>query len=728
MKISNLSDVAEIRDYLNRVGAEPRSLRTAVVKELNGKYWTDVAVIHFSRDGEINCSSLEHMPTEKEQEKIKDALAKSEWPEIKPLSRITNPHPMIANAEKKDVFEFRDVHNMIQMVQVRVENEDGKNYVPFTYWDDDEWRIMEPDGDLPLFGMEKLKDNTTVFIHEGAKAARKMNEMIEKGEINSHPWGPQLDAAVHVGWIGGALSPQRTDWSELKKQGVKRAYIVADNDSPGMGAIPRIARELRMTTFSIQFTSQWPVAFDLADDFPEAMFSDLGGERIYIGPAFRDCLHPATWATDQIPQAKGRPISVLRDSFRDLWAYVPETDMFVCTEMPSLIYSEEILNKVLAPFSHVASTSKLIVKGQRGTTTNICYRPDVKGLIVSDGSDRAINLHIPSTIEPLPGDVGPFLEFMEYLFVNENERREALRWCATLIARPEIRMGYGMLLISEKQGTGKTTLGAAILAPLVGMQNVGFPSETDVNSQFNSWVAKKRLAIVSEIYSGSSWKAYNTLKAVITDKDITVNEKYQRTHRIENWCHVLASSNSMRALKMENDDRRWFYPEVTEVPWNREKFGHLREWLGRGGLNFIAHWAVTFGDYVKPGETAPMTERKREMIEGSRSAGQQAAIDIGSQVADMEVPIAIDLKDCVRIIKGRSEEKVFDSDYEIRRALTEAGMTLYSKRIKVRSVMRYILMNPKMVDVVNGIELETEKAKALRDNLKLTAEITEGEM
>jgi hypothetical protein len=114
---------------------------------------------------------------------------------------------------------------------------------------------------------------------------------------------------------------------------------------------------------------------------------------------------------------------------------------------------------------------------------------------------------------------------MEYLFINESERHEALRWCATLIARPDIRMHYGMLLISERQGVGKTTLGAGILAPLVGIQNVGFPGENDITAAFNEWVAHKRLAIVSEIYSGSSWKAYHALKAVITDKDITVNQK-----------------------------------------------------------------------------------------------------------------------------------------------------------------------------------------------------------
>ena len=60
------------------------------------------------------------------------------------------------------------------------------------------------------------------------------------------------------------------------------------------------------------------------------------------------------------------------------------------------------------------------------------------------------------------------------------------------------RMSYGMLLISEKQGVGKTTLGASILGPLIGTWNCSFPGENDILAQFNEWVAHKRLAVVSD--------------------------------------------------------------------------------------------------------------------------------------------------------------------------------------------------------------------------------------
>ena len=741
MKIKSLTDIRAVAQYLTRVGAEARSLSTAVVKEQSGKYWRDVARISFSKKGEISCSDLQYAPTELEAAAIAGECSAVEWPQMKPIERIINPPNMIKGANKKDIFEFRNEQGQITFVQVRIEAEGGKSYIPWTYFDDDEWRCTEPEGNLPLFGLEKVGDNTTVFIHEGAKAAKAVQWMVDgetreaRDALKSHPWGQQFTGAAHLGWVGGALSPYRTDWSSLKRLGVQRAYIIADNDDAGKAAVPSIAQHLRMPTFMIQFTDEFPASFDLADPFPAEMFKENDATKFYTGPAFRECLHPATWATDQLPnpEGKGRPITVLRDCFKGLWAYIEETDTFVCTEMPDIMRSEPILNKMLAPFSHVAETSRLILKAYQGRSTRVCYRPDHDGLIVTFRGSAAINLHIPCQIPSIPGDIKPFLDFMGYMFINDDELKQALRWCATLIARPDIRMAYGLLLISEAQGVGKTTLGSSILAPLVGVQNVSYPSESDINADFNGWVGQKRLAVVNEIYSGSSWKAYNALKSVITDTDVTVNEKYMRQYAIENWCHVLACSNSMRALKMENDDRRWFYPEVTEVPWPKERFVAFRKWLNGGGLSIIKNWAENFegreknGPYVTPSERAPMTERKREMIEGSRSEAQAEASAIAETMKDGDKPMAVMIKDIVGWCRDHVQGKVFDTDYELRRAMTDAGAIAWSKRIKVAGRLQYAVINTKLLDLLQRAEIE-EQNKLIRDHTIKPSDIMEQEM
>jgi hypothetical protein len=735
-RAGSLTDLPSIRLFLKRIGAEPRSMRAAVIREECGKYWKDIAVIHF-KDGVVDCDDPALLPTDAEAADIQREWGKVEWPQLKPLHRIVNAPDMIKQAEPKNVFEFRDTNGLIVMVQVRIEKDGDKKYIPWTYWDDDTWRNSEPDGKLPLFNADKLKNAVTVFIHEGAKGARHCQWMVEgltaeaRDALAAHPWGQQFRGAAHIGWIGGALNPGRTDWDTLQRQGITRAYIVADNDEPGIAAVPNIAQKLRMVTFSIEFTEdKFPEHFDLADKFPDKLFAETNGIKHYTGPTFNHCLNPATWATDLVPNKQGRPSPRLRDSFRQMWAYVEDADAFVCLPMPQFQRSEKILNNMLAPFSHAAETAKLITRAYIGRSVGICYRPGAGRDVITE-SGKKINLHIPAEIKSQHGDAGPWLEFLKYLFVKDGERKQVERWCATLIAKPEVRMGYALLLISERQGIGKTTFGAEVLKPLVGHHNVSHPNDQDIISPFNEWVANKRLAIVNEVYAGNSWKAYQTLKSAITDRDVTVNRKYMRQHVIENWCHLIACSNSRRALKMEDEDRRWFYPEMNEEPWSKDKFTEFRRWIGSGGLRIIKHWAESYGDYVGPGEHAPMTDSKKSMIQDSMSKAQREAAVLADALREFDGPAATTMMRINGWVRVQCQgEKVFDDDRDLRKAMVKAGVKTWPKRLWIDKRSQYAVVNGKLWNELLNVP-EADHAKFVADRVRGIGELglqTEREM
>ena len=175
---------------------------------------------------------------------------------------------------------------------------------------------------------------------------------------------------------------------------------------------------------------------------------------------------------------------------------------------------------------------------------------------------------------------------------NKKDRHELLRWCTTLVARPDIRMRYSVLLVSVAQGVGKTTLGQDILAQLIGPWNASYPTEqTILGSSHNTWVAHKRLAVVSEIYSGQSRKCYDVMKNVVADTSIEVNPKYIAAYTIEIWLHALACSNSERALHIDDDDRRWLVPGVTERVRDEAYWNKFQAWLREDdGLGIIKWW------------------------------------------------------------------------------------------------------------------------------------------
>ena len=721
--INSMLDLPGLAAYLGRIGAEPRSLRVAVVKETHGTYWVDIATVRLKKDGSVEAPEG-YEPTDDEAAIIRREVMGAEWPTSVLLGKNYELPEELKDADKSDLFELRQRDGKLIMIHQRTEGKNGdKKYVPWTYWSDKKWRKAEPEGALPLFGLEKVGDNTTVFIHEGAKAARAVHDLInprtaeERQRLAEHPWGQELAGAAHIGWIGGALSPARTDWSPLAEMGIQRAYIVADNDGPGKSAIPRIAQRLKgITCFSIEFTEMWPVSFDLADPFPDAMFKTIRGERHYVGPHFRHTMHPATWATDLVPNpsGKGKPVAVLRKEFSSLWAWIEETDTFICKEMPEINHSLNQFNGMVAPFSHVRGTAQLLQSAYKGRTARLCYRPDIDSRIVTDRTTSAINLHTPTTVRPVAGDPSPWIEFLEYLFPVERERDELKRWCATLIARPEVKMTYGVLLVSERQGMGKSTLGERILAPLVGLHNTGFPGERDiVESNFNSWVANKRLVVVGEIYTGQSFKAYNTLKSYLTDKNINVNEKFQRSYTIENWAHVIACSNSRKALRVEETDRRWFYPELSETPWDQKKWQEFHDWISSGGLGIIMHWAKNYGKYVVAGEHAPSTVSKSALIEDSKGDVLNHWVDVLAACEEKEEVVAFALHEVKEAMRKR-HGKVYESPLQFKKEALKRGWGTIPDRVYIDGVLSYVVLSEKLVRELEESGADEHK-KALKE-------------
>ena len=291
-------------------------------------------------------------------------------------------------------------------------------------------------------------------------------------------------------------------------------------------------------------------------------------------------------------------------------------------------------------------------------------------------------------------------------------------------------MLFGMLLVSERQGMGKSTLGERILAPLVGMNNTGFPGERDiVESGFNGWVANKRLIVVGEIYTGQSFKAYNILKSYLTDKNINVNEKFQRPYTIENWVHVLACSNSKKALRIEETDRRWFYPRLNEVPWKREQWGEFYEWLASGGLAIIAQWARDFGEYVLPGEHAPMTVSKNSLIADSKGEVLNHWTDVleaaEEEVVEGGVVFAVsEVRDAMRKVHGR----VFETPLQFRKEALARGWKTCEERVAIDGGLSHIVASPPMAEELQKLIEEgdrravraylTKKLQRLGDRLK----------
>jgi hypothetical protein len=585
------------------------------------------------------------------------------------------------------------------MVQWRRVNDEGKSYwLTYTKFNDNVWRKMEPDH-LPLYGLEKQfgKEHQRyargkIMLHEGAKAARRIYELLKRGD---HPWHEELNTYVHFGWPGGVHRPGSVDWSEIKKFPPEYLVTLAcDNDVGGVNAAPEISRILGRSLSVLKFDDRFPETFDLADDWP-TKHKDWWNGKHYRGPRLDEFIFPATWATKALknPNCSDKPIFKITDRFTAEWLWVESQDAFVNRHQPNILRKRAAFNSRVRSFSDVEDTARLFDRSEAQKCDGLAYEPGAPSGVINVSGERQVNRYRPSDLKPIAGNPGPFLRFLVHLIPNRRDRNFALRWITTLVACPWIRMSVALLLVSERQGVGKTTLGE-ILARLVGLHNASFTSEEAIlKSGFTSWMANKRLVIINEIYPGRSRKMYDALKEKVTDPHVDVNEKYLKPHTISNYAHFFGCSNDRGALHLDDTDRRWFVPGVAENAKTKAYWDGFHVWLRGDGIGSILAWllkrAEKEANIVGPGEHAPTSAAKEEIVSDSMSDGERIALDFGEHVVELntksetrpaekleKIVLSVDdVRDFVATkLQVHREDDRLVSPLAIRRILARAGL------------------------------------------------------
>ena len=124
---------------------------------------------------------------------------------------------------------------------------------------------------------------------------------------------------------------------------------------------------------------------------------------------------------------------------------------------------------------------------------------------------------------------------------------------------------------------------------------------------------------------------------MITDKRIRAKIKFIKEYEIDVWVHIFDCSNSMRAIRIEDKDRRWLIPRVTEQTKPDAYWRSFHAWLRNGGLGIVRKWADDFlksNEPVLRGQHAPSTTRKNELIEEGRSDSYKIALDLARGICE----------------------------------------------------------------------------------------------
>ena len=181
--------------------------------------------------------------------------------------------------------------------------------------------------------------------------------------------------------------------------------------------------------------------------------------------------------------------------------------------------------------------------------------------VVFEKGTASINTWSEPKYRMAKGNESPaFMRFLEYVIPKEEERSVFLDWLAWVLQHEDEKPAWAIMLYSEKQGTGKSTL-ADVLKELFGGRNTGrINGVSKLVGRFNKEVLENKLVIVEEVEVKRGSPQANSLKSLVTEDSTMVEAKHLPAYVENIYCAFLMTTNHL-PLWLEESDRRFFIME-----------------------------------------------------------------------------------------------------------------------------------------------------------------------
>ena len=269
------------------------------------------------------------------------------------------------------------------------------------------------------------------------------------------------------------------------------------------------------------------------------------------------------------------------------------------------------------------------------------YLPMYDDRVLTFNGQRVMNSFIPSSI-PFTADyiskegqeiIDRITGHIRLLIGNDNDTEIMLQWLAHNIQFPGRKILWAPV-IQSRQGAGKSLM-KYILLKCLAAPNVGVVLTTQVASTFNGWATNKSVNILEELKLAghNRFDTANSLKPMITDSVIQINEKNVKPFLSHNVTNYMCFTNYRDALPMDEGDRRYwivFSPITNEQLPEQDYFYRLFEDLRDIGPE-LRRWMVDYPtNIIKESVRAPGTHSKKAMImiEEEKIAGLSEVKDL----------------------------------------------------------------------------------------------------
>jgi hypothetical protein len=196
----------------------------------------------------------------------------------------------------------------------------------------------------------------------------------------------------------------------------------------------------------------------------------------------------------------------------------------------------------------------------RRTVTEVTYDPENKL-----AGQNILNTWRDFAVTPIKGRWRRIGWHLLHVICSGNKQywKYLLRWLAHAVQYPGTSPEVMIVMRSDAEGTGKSTVGN-IMVSIFGQHGHVANSLSEIFGEFNESIVNTSFLLLEENAFPGDHKQTNSIKAFITAHRLSINPKGQRRFTIPNMLHLMMCTNDSWAIPAGADARRFFMLDVTE--------------------------------------------------------------------------------------------------------------------------------------------------------------------
>jgi hypothetical protein len=273
------------------------------------------------------------------------------------------------------------------------------------------------------------------------------------------------------------------------------------------------------------------------------------------------------------------------------------------------------------------------------------------------------NLYRPPTIElGNPDEAGPWLDHVHKIYPNDADH--IIKWCASRVQKPEVKINHALVLGSNDQGIGKDTL----LEPVkraIGHWNFDEVSPQMVMGEFNGFLKNVILRIneARDLGDVNRYQFYDHMKAYTAAPPdvLRVNEKHLREYSVLNCVGVIITTNHKTdGIFLPAEDRRHYvaWSESTKEDFDAKYWTKLWRWYDNGGDRHVAAYLMSLdiSDF-NPKAPPPKTVTFWDIVDANRAPEDAELADVLDAMGN---PDATTLKDIISNCSSITSDGLYD--------------------------------------------------------------------